>query len=97
MSSPVGHADDKTSGFEIVFLCIRIKSGLYISDCHARELAPVLYTPRLTSHACIATLGCKLAVCFYALAYYELLKSLTLQSLNVPPFFSFLFIIIFFL
>lgn len=66
----MGHADDKTSGFEIVFLCIRIKSGLYISGLPGSGAGPHTVTPRLTSNAYIGTLSLKLDLCFYALSYY---------------------------
>lgn len=46
MSSPVGHADDKTSGFEIVFLCIGIKSGLYISGLPCSGAGPYTVHPK---------------------------------------------------
>ena len=38
--------------------------------CHAHELAPIQYTPRLTSNAYIGTLSLKLDLRFYALSYY---------------------------
>lgn len=38
--------------------------------CHAQELAPIQYTPRLTSNAYTGTLSLKLDLCFYALFYY---------------------------
>lgn len=84
MSAPVGHADDKPSGFEIVFLCIGIKSGLYISGLPCSGLAPIQCTPRLTSRAYTGALALKLDLGFYALSLLLAIKISPRHPLHTP-------------
>ena len=50
--------------------------------CHAQELAPLQYTLRLTSEACMGTLALKLGLGFYALS---LLLAIKISPTATPP------------
>lgn len=64
--------------------------------CHAQELAPLQYTLRLTSEACMGTLALKLGLGFYALSLLLAIKiSPTATPLDTSSSFFFFFIVVF--